>query len=176
MTTLITLLADILAVHDENDKGAVTVTDETRYFVMFTDDGHRMFTLVADDMPMTTADVLSQYPRAVEVTAEEQALLMNGYRRHPSTGVMLPPEDDRDAADLRRRRLDEVERRESIALNITADQVLECIETDVPIPAALKAERQSIRDHAGDLRRQLANAETLADLDAVDVLFTVTGL
>ena len=147
---------------------------EVRYFAVFTDDGHRAFTLVADGMPMSAADVLQAYPRAVEVTAEEQAQLMNGWTRAAS-GRLVPPADDRVLEDVRRHLLDEVERREARALALTVDQVLECMERGEPVPTALRAERADLRSQAAAMRQAIGEASTLAQLDAVSIVFTGTG-
>ncbi len=151
------------------------MADEVRYFAMFADDGTRLFTLAADGMPYTVADILNEYPRAIEISAEDQAKFMNGWRRDPATGVLLEPVDTRDMAEMKRARLDEVEQREARALALTADQVIECLETGRSVPQALRDERAAIRTQAGEYRQAIANAETGAELDAITVEFAVTG-
>ena len=151
------------------------IYEGVRYFAMFADDGTRLFTMAADGLPYTVADVLSEYPRAVEITAEEQAKFMNGWRRDPATGALVEPVDTRDLAEVRRAKLDEVERRESRALLLTADQVLECMETGRTLPQSLLDERALIRTQAGEYRQAIANAETGDELDQLSIEFTVTG-
>ena len=65
-----------------------------KYFAEFDGNGERKAGYVADGMPYSEEDIREQFPQAVEISAEDQALYVsNNYIRAPETGkpVERPP-------------------------------------------------------------------------------------
>ena len=161
-----------VSVINKNAANPVTV----RYFAVFADDGHRLYTVVADGMPYTVNDVLTANPTAVEVTPEEQLKLMNGWTRGPG-GVLNPPEPWVDPRTFEQKRVDAVQaiRQKALETISASDhELLEYLEKDEPGNVQfeqLKLRRQDVRNALVQIVDQLMDAETEEELNAVNLDF-----
>ena len=79
-----------------------------RYFAEFTIEGKRITTYVADGMPYTAEEIMLDHPQAIEISAEEQSLYLQGYIRGINGKPQKVVTDEEMLDEAKKRKIEEV--------------------------------------------------------------------
>lgn len=140
-----------------------------RYFATFADTGERLMTLVADGLPLTVSDIITQYPRAIEISEEDQKLYMQGYIRGKN-GKPKPSTSSDSVESTRQAKILQIKDMAKAKLVETDHNIVEYFElknmTDEEYDL-LKKQRQSIRDYRDKLVQTVVS---LNNVEAINVI------
>lgn len=142
-----------------------------RYFVVFNAAGARQQTIVADGMPLSVADVIAQYPTAVEVSADDQLKLMSGWTMSPLGQLAAPVVT---LADAKAARIAEVQRLARVKFAETDHDLIEYYDVNDLSDAelgALKVKRQAVRNTRDALVAAIESQVTVAKVNAIVIDF-----
>ena len=140
-----------------------------RYFATFADTGERIMTFVADGMPFTVADILSQHPQAIEISEEDQALYMQGYVRGRN-GKPVKTSSSVPVEQAKQSKINQIKDMAKAKLVETDHNIVEYYElknlTDEEYNI-LKSQRQAIRDYRDNL---IAAVVKMTDSDTIETV------
>jgi hypothetical protein len=144
-----------------------------RYFAIFSDSGERINTFVADNMPLSVTDIMSQYPQAIEITEDDQKKYMNGYIRGVN-GRPIEKENTLTLSEIKTEKINYITTLSKIKLMETDHDIIEYFElhnlTDSEY-ASLKTKRQMIRDYRD---KTIQNIITSNDIETIkNLTFTL---
>ena len=120
-----------------------------RYFAEFTIEGKRITTYVADGMPYTAEEIMLNHPQAIEISAEEQSLYLQGYIRGINGKPQKVVTDEEMLDEAKKRKIEEIKMMAKSKLVETDHDIVEYFELQNLTEDEynnLKLERQTIRD------------------------------
>lgn len=141
----------------------------TRYFAVFNNKGERIESYVADNMPLTVADIYQQHPNVIEVSAENWEKILLGYTRNENGTYTL---NDIPLETLKEQKINLVKQLTKQKLIETDHDVLEYIEnneTNSSNYALLRLERQTIRNKCEELIKKINNCSLKIELDTINI-------
>jgi predicted transcriptional regulator len=140
-----------------------------RYFATFADTGERLMTLVADGLPLTVSDIITQYPQAIEISEEDQKLYMQGYVRGKN-GKPKPSTNSDSVESTRQAKILQIKDMAKAKLVETDHNIVEYFElknmTDEEYDL-LKKQRQAVRDYRDKL---IQTVVALNNVEAINVI------
>lgn len=140
-----------------------------RYFATFADTGERLMTLVADGMPLTVTDIITQYPQAIEISEDDQKLYMQGYVRGKN-GKPVPAKNNDSIESVRQQKILQIKDMATAKLVETDHEIVEYFELKNMSDdeyAVLKNQRQAIRDYRDKLIQTVVG---LNDVNTINVI------
>lgn len=141
-----------------------------RYFAEFTMEGKRITTYVADGMPYTAEEIMIEHPQAIEISAEEQSLYLQGYIRGLNGKPQKVETDEETLQKLKEQKVEEIKMMAKAKLIETDHDVVEYFElknlTDEEYEN-LKQQRQLIRDYRDKLIFNANNSESAEELEQI---------
>ena len=141
-----------------------------RYFAEFTMEGKRITTYVADGMPYTAEEIMIEHPQAIEISAEEQSLYLQGYIRGLNGKPQKVETDEETLQKLKEQKVEEIKMMAKAKLIETDHDVVEYFElknlTDEEYEN-LKQQRQLIRDYRDKLIFNANNSESEEELEQI---------
>jgi len=141
-----------------------------RYFAEFTMEGKRITTYVADGMPYTAEEIMIEHPQAIEISAEEQSLYLQGYIRGLNGKPQKVETDEETLQKLKEQKIEEIKMMAKAKLIETDHDVIEYFElknlTDEEYEN-LKQQRQLIRDYRDKLIFNANNSESAEELEQI---------
>lgn len=141
-----------------------------RYFAEFTMEGKRITTYVADGMPYTAEEIMIEHPQAIEISAEEQSLYLQGYIRGLNGKPQKVETDEETLQKLKEQKIEEIKMMAKAKLIETDHDVVEYFElknlTDKEYEN-LKQQRQLIRDYRDKLIFNANNSESAEELEQI---------
>lgn len=141
-----------------------------RYFAEFTMEGKRITTYVADGMPYTAEEIMIEHPQAIEISAEEQSLYLQGYIRGLNGKPQKVETDEETLQKLKEQKVEEIKMMAKAKLIETDHDVIEYFElknlTDEEYEN-LKQQRQLIRDYRDKLIFNANNSESAEELEQI---------
>ena len=139
-----------------------------RYFAEFTIEGKRLTTYVADGMPYTAEEIMLEHPQAIEISAEEQSLYLQGYIRGINGKPQKVVTDEEMLDEAKKRKIEEIKMMAKSKLVETDHDIVEYFELQNLTEDEynnLKLERQTIRDYRDKL---IFNVNTCDSIDMLE--------